>query len=311
MTRTGKDRMPNSVMAWTSWPGVTAPLDTRQAPTASTAIVPRLVSVSRAGSNVARNAPTRSRTCRRRPAASRIRAPSRPSSPSVLTTSAPSNDSCARRGDLAGPLLRHRGRGLDAGGVDAAHDPERGEQRQAHDHEQRVDRRQAHDGRGQQHHDAEGERQRLDGGDRPLDVRVGVRQELAGRDGARSRRAAPAGRCRSPGPPRCAACAGWSCSRSSGGTSLRSPAARPRPAPAPRPRRWRRPARRRGRRGRPRCRSAARAPRCRPRPSPRTARPRAPTRTNGRGCLARLLGGCARRVAGPTRTGRRPRPVGR
>ena len=96
MTRTGNARMPNSVIAWTSWPGVTAPLDTRQAPTASTAIVPRSVSVSRAGSNVARNAPTRSRACRRRPAASRMRAPSRPSSPSVLTTSAPSNDSCAR-----------------------------------------------------------------------------------------------------------------------------------------------------------------------------------------------------------------------
>ena len=149
--------MPKSVMAWTSWPAVTAPLDTRQAPTASTAIVPRLVSVSRAGSKVARSAST----CRphvAQPAGGLAHAGDlAPLEAQGLDHQRPVERLVGQGGHLAGPVLHVGGRGLDAGGVDPAHHAERGEQGQAHEGEQRVDDGQAHDRRRQQDDDAEGE----------------------------------------------------------------------------------------------------------------------------------------------------------
>ena len=56
--------MPNSAMAWTSSPVVTAPVETRQAPSQSRAMVPRLGRASRPGSNPARRRPTTSRSRR-------------------------------------------------------------------------------------------------------------------------------------------------------------------------------------------------------------------------------------------------------
>ena len=88
--------MPNRAIAWTSSPVVMAPVDTRHAPTASSAMVPSDGSSSSAGSNVARSRATCSRAPRRDVGRGlRIRPTSRCSSPRVLTTSAPSNDSWA------------------------------------------------------------------------------------------------------------------------------------------------------------------------------------------------------------------------
>ena len=67
--RIGKVRMPNRAMAWTSSPGVSAPVNTRHDPTARRATMrPSEGRASSAGSNVARRS---RRRCRRAPPAAR------------------------------------------------------------------------------------------------------------------------------------------------------------------------------------------------------------------------------------------------
>ena len=94
-TRMGNVRIVNSAIACTSCPVLITPSDTRQAPRASRAIVPRLGRASSTGSNVARRRPTSSRAVRSSRAAPARRSTSRASRPSVFTRSAPSNDSWA------------------------------------------------------------------------------------------------------------------------------------------------------------------------------------------------------------------------
>ena len=72
-----------------------SPDSTRAAPTSSTASTPRFGSASRTGSNIPRTWPTRICASRSSFAATWNRSVSSGSRPSVLTTSAPSNDSCA------------------------------------------------------------------------------------------------------------------------------------------------------------------------------------------------------------------------
>ena len=79
----------------TTSPGSVWPFMTRLTPTARTTRTPRLGSAARVGSNAARMAPARMLTSRSSRALAAKRSVSSPSRPSVLTTIAPSNDSCA------------------------------------------------------------------------------------------------------------------------------------------------------------------------------------------------------------------------
>jgi hypothetical protein len=95
MTRIGKARMANSAIACTSSPVVMTSSETRHAPTASRATVPRFGRASSAGSKAARSRPMTRRSRRRSSAAVRMRADSRSSRPSSFTTSAASKLSWA------------------------------------------------------------------------------------------------------------------------------------------------------------------------------------------------------------------------
>ena len=95
MKRIGHERSPNRATNPTSWPGVIAPTDTRQAPTAMSSALPRAGSESSPASKVARTLPAATRSRRSSSARSASRAASASSRPSVFTTSAPSIDSCA------------------------------------------------------------------------------------------------------------------------------------------------------------------------------------------------------------------------
>ena len=79
----------------TTSPALVAPLDTRDTPTARTTSTPRLGRLARAGSKRARIRPARMLTSRSSWALARNRSVSSTSRPSVLTTIAPSKDSCA------------------------------------------------------------------------------------------------------------------------------------------------------------------------------------------------------------------------
>ena len=79
----------------TTSPALVAPLATRETPTASTTSTPRLGRLASAGSKTARIRPARMLTSRSSWALARNRSVSSTSRPSVLTTMAPSKDSCA------------------------------------------------------------------------------------------------------------------------------------------------------------------------------------------------------------------------
>ncbi len=79
----------------TTSPGSVAPVSTRPTPTESTTSTPTLGSAARNGSNAARIRPARMFTSRSSWALAVNRSVSCCSRPRVLTTSAPSNDSCA------------------------------------------------------------------------------------------------------------------------------------------------------------------------------------------------------------------------
>ena len=79
----------------TTSPASVWPLSTRTTPTASTSSTPRLGSAASAGSNAARIRPARMLTSRSSMDLAANRRVSSLSRPSVLTTIAPSNDSCA------------------------------------------------------------------------------------------------------------------------------------------------------------------------------------------------------------------------
>ena len=63
-TRIGNASSVNNAIACTRSPGETAPVETRQPPTASSAMIARFGSASRVGSKSARSAPTRTRATR-------------------------------------------------------------------------------------------------------------------------------------------------------------------------------------------------------------------------------------------------------
>ena len=79
----------------TTSPASVAPLRTRETPTERTISTPKLGSAARVGSNAARILPTRMFTSRSSRDLAANRAVSSDSRPSVLTTIAPSKDSCA------------------------------------------------------------------------------------------------------------------------------------------------------------------------------------------------------------------------
>ncbi len=95
MNRIGHDSSWNSATNPMRSPRVIAPLDTRQAPTASSNAIAIVGSASSAASNDARTTPARTRSSRSALAFSSRRWVSAYSRPRVFTTSAPSIDSCA------------------------------------------------------------------------------------------------------------------------------------------------------------------------------------------------------------------------
>ena len=142
MTRMGNTRMPNRAMAWTSSPVEMAPVDTRQAPMASRAMVPRLGSASRPGSK--RPATGRPAGGRRRPSAASAHAAHLP----VLQAQRLDHQGAVERlvghgGHLAQVGLARAAGASHPAAVVLVEYTERREQGQAHQHEQRVYRRQA------------------------------------------------------------------------------------------------------------------------------------------------------------------------
>ena len=241
--RKGKARMPNSAIACTSSPVVTAPLATRHAPSHSSTIVPRFGRASRPGSKPARSRPTTSRSRRR--SSARV---AQPLDLALLQAERLHDERALEalvgdRGHVTDARLGRRRRLLDLLRVGVVEDGEAGEERQRDGEEHRVDEGELGHRHDDDHDDPERERQRLHRHRRALAVGVGVGEELAGRvlvePAERHRR----GTGRSP--------AGTTAPASGAGPSARSSGAAPRrPCAAGTRRRW--PPRRGRRRGAPR-----------------------------------------------------------
>ena len=178
--RNGKARIPNSAMACTSSPVVTAPDDTRHAPSQRSAMVPRLGRASRPGSKPARSRPTTSRSRRRSSARCRSRSTSRSSRPERLHHEGALEALVGDRRHVADAGLRGGGGPLDPLRVGVVEEGEAREQRERHREQHGVDERQLHHRHDDDHDHAERERERLHGHRRPLAVGVGVGEQLAG-----------------------------------------------------------------------------------------------------------------------------------
>ena len=180
-TRIGNASSVNNAIACTSSPGDTAPVDTRQPPTASSAMIARFGSASRVGSKSARSAPTATRAD--------AQLVGRVAQPLHLGVLAPErlHDHCAfealvrDRRHVADPLL-HRLRGqLDPARVEAVQREHRREQHETDQREQRIDREERDEREDDQQHEAGRERQRVDHLRRDHHVVVGVGEQRSGR----------------------------------------------------------------------------------------------------------------------------------
>ena len=192
-TRIGKASSVNRAIACTSSPGETAPVDTRQPPTASSAMMARFGSASRVGSKSARSAPTRTRATR-----SCVGGAGQPLHLGVLAPERLHDQRAFEalvrdRRHVADPLL-HRLRGqLDAPGVEAVQREHRREQHETDQGEQRIDREERDEREDDQQHEAGRERQRVDHLRRDHHVVVGVGEQGSGRVLAVERQAARRG----------------------------------------------------------------------------------------------------------------------
>ena len=130
MARTGKASTVKRKATLTSSVTLIAPWRSRNAPTTSTARVPRLGSVSSSGSKTPRSRPTAISESRSSPARPANRAVSWASRPIVLTTRAPSKLSWAIAADLGAQPLRAGLPGRHPAGVDDVEREQRGEDRQ-------------------------------------------------------------------------------------------------------------------------------------------------------------------------------------
>ena len=178
--RNGKARMPNSAMACTSSPVVTAPLATREAPNQSRTIVPRFGRASRPGFEA------RAQTSHDEPLAPQILGTSRQALDLPLLESERLDDQGALEalvgdgGHVAHPRLGRGRRLFDLLRVGVVEQGEAGEERQRHGEEHGVDEGELGHRHHDDHDDAERERQWLHDHGRAFAVGIGVGEQLAG-----------------------------------------------------------------------------------------------------------------------------------